>query len=143
MSEKIVGVGVGVLIVKDNKVLLGKRKGEFGKGSWTCPGGKLEFGEKLGDCVKRETKEETGLDVEMAKFISAVNDIVYGKHYVTLNVKAEIVGGTLKVAEPEKFEEWRWFDFSALPSPLFIPAKGTIKTYLNNQAFSEADEKSH
>jgi 8-oxo-dGTP diphosphatase len=137
MSEKKVGVGIGVLIVKDNKVLLGKRKGDFGKGTWTCPGGKLEFRERISDCAKRETKEETGLEVEMVDFISLVNDVVYGKHYVTINLKGKIVGGKLEVGEPEKFEEWQWFDFSKLPNPLFPPTEGTIKTYLNKQNFVE------
>ena len=54
-------VGVGVLILRDGKVLLGRRKGSHGAGCWSAPGGHLEFGEAVEDCALREALEETGL----------------------------------------------------------------------------------
>ena len=56
-------VGVGVLILRDGKVLLGRRKGSHGAGCWSAPGGHLEFGETLEDCAAREVLEETGLKI--------------------------------------------------------------------------------
>lgn len=44
-------VGVGVLILRDGKVLLGRRKGSHGAGCWSAPGGHLEFGEVVEDCA--------------------------------------------------------------------------------------------
>lgn len=63
-------VGVGVLIVKGSSVLLGKRKGSAGAGTWATPGGHLEFGESWAQCAVREVHEETGLtltDVRLGK----------------------------------------------------------------------------
>ena len=57
-------VGVGVIIIKDGKVLLGKRKNAHGEGSWSFPGGHLEFNEELFDCAKREVLEETGIKIK-------------------------------------------------------------------------------
>ncbi|MDR0860208.1 MAG: NUDIX domain-containing protein [Candidatus Peribacteria bacterium] len=54
-------IGVGTIIRKEGKVLLGQRSavGETGEGKWAFPGGRLEFYEDLIDCAKRETLEET------------------------------------------------------------------------------------
>ena len=57
-------VGVGVIVTKNSRVLLGKRKGAHGEATWCFPGGHLEFREKLEDCAKRETLEETGVKIK-------------------------------------------------------------------------------
>ncbi|MEK6901677.1 MAG: NUDIX domain-containing protein, partial [Nanoarchaeota archaeon] len=83
--NKVPQVGVGVLIVKNNKVLLGKRKNAHGEGTWCPPGGHLEFGESFEDCARRETFEETGISIKNIRFITATNDIFSEeKHYITL-----------------------------------------------------------
>jgi len=46
--DKVPRVGLGVLIIKDGKVLLGRRKGAHGEGTWAPPGGHLECGESFG-----------------------------------------------------------------------------------------------
>ncbi len=53
-------VGVGIMIFKDGKVLMGRRKGSHGAGEYAFPGGHLDFGESFEDCAKRETLEEAG-----------------------------------------------------------------------------------
>ena len=50
-------IGVGVIVNKDNKVLLLQRKNAHGEGTWCFPGGHLEFNEEIEDCVKREVEE--------------------------------------------------------------------------------------
>jgi 8-oxo-dGTP diphosphatase len=52
-------VGVAVIVVKDTRILLGKRVNSHGSGTWQFPGGHLEFGEPIEDCAKRELFEET------------------------------------------------------------------------------------
>lgn len=79
-------VGVGVLIINDSKMLLGKRKNSHGQGTWAPPGGHLEFGETLEECAKRELLEETGLIAESVKKLWFTNDIHLqeDKHYITI-----------------------------------------------------------
>ncbi|MBU0929712.1 MAG: NUDIX domain-containing protein, partial [Nanoarchaeota archaeon] len=62
--DKIVRVGVGVYIIKDNKILFGKRKGFHGSGTWCPPGGHLEFNESIEECAIREVMEETGIKIK-------------------------------------------------------------------------------
>lgn len=56
-------VRVGVLIVQNCRILLGKRKGAHGAGTWSAPGGHLEFGESIDACARREVLEENGLEI--------------------------------------------------------------------------------
>ncbi len=127
--EKRPGVGVGVCIVKDGKVLFGKRKNAHGDGSWCFPGGHLEFNESWEECAKREVLEETGLEIKNVRFTTATNDIfpVEGKHYITIFMCADYAGGEAKIIEPEKCEAWEWFDCNAPPPPLFIPHQTLYK----------------
>lgn len=123
-------VGLGVCIIKDRKVLLGKRKNAHGAGSWCFPGGHLEFGESYEDCARREAEEEAGLQLKNIRFVTATNDIFpeEGKHYVTIYLLAEYAGGEVTRCEQDKCEEWRWCDWQDLPQPLFIPLQNLLKT---------------
>ena len=94
-------VGVGVLIIKDFKILLGKRKNAHGQGAWATPGGHLEFGETLEECAKRELFEETSLIAESIKKLWFTNDIHLqeGKHYITIFMIVDKFSGKLKNLE--------------------------------------------
>jgi len=129
MENKNVRVGVGVVIFKEGKVLLGKRKNAHGEGSWSFPGGHLEYGEQVEDCAIREVMEETGLEVKFVKRLDFTNDIFEkeDKHYITLFVLAKIVGGKLENKEPHKLERWEWCVIDNLPSPLFLAIEHLIK----------------
>lgn len=121
-------VGVGVIVVKGESVLLGLRIGSHGSDTWSFPGGHLEFGESPTECAKRELFEETGLDVESACLGPYTNDIFdEGKHYVTLFVVVNCSGSIPVVKEPDKCREWRWFPWSKLPAPLFLPIENLIR----------------
>ena len=126
-------VGVGVIVIKENKVLLGKRRGVHGEGSWSFPGGHLEFNEELEDCAKREVFEETGLKIKNIRQATFTNDIFKeeGKHYITLFLISEHESGEPKVMEPEKCEKWEWFEWNNLPSPLFLPIQNLLKRGYN------------
>ena len=75
-DDKHPRVGVGAILVRNGKVLMGKRKNAHGEGSWALPGGHLEFGESLEECATRETYEETGIIISATDFIpvSSTND---------------------------------------------------------------------
>lgn len=121
-------VGVGVVIIKDRKVLLGKRKGAHGLGDWSFPGGHLEFKESVEECAKRELEEETGLKALSVKLGPWTEDVMEtDKHYVTLFVFVGRFTGELKLLEPHKCERWEWFGWNELPSPLFLPVKSLIE----------------
>ena len=127
-------VGIGVFIRKDGKILMGKRKGSFGGGTWALPGGHLEMGETLEDCVVREISEETGLEIQNIKFITAQNNIFDDgkpRHFVTLLFSSDWKSGEPKNLEPDKCERWEWFTWGDFPEPLFIPTRDFIKTRIN------------
>ncbi len=118
-------IGVGVIIIKDKCVLLGKRKNSHGEGSWAFPGGHLEYGESPEECAVRETLEETGIEINNIRKGPFTNDFFAkeGKHYITLFMLADHVRGDPEIKEPHKCEEWRWFNWDALPEPLFLSLK--------------------
>ena len=122
-------VGVGVLIVQNGCVLLGKRKGAHGAGTWSAPGGHLEFGESIEECARREVLEETGLELQNIQYGPFTNNVFEAdnKHYVTVFVLASSVGSEAKLLEPDKCEGWSWFEWSALPEPLFPPLSTLLK----------------
>lgn len=128
-------VGVGVIVKKEGLILLGKRKNSHGAGTWSFPGGHLEFGERVEDCAIRETSEETGITIKNIKRETFTDDIFKNeeKHHVTIFVSADYNGGELKVLEPEKCEKWDWFKWDALPEPLFLPIKNLIEQGFNIQ----------
>lgn len=132
-SEARPKVGVAVIVIKDSKVLLGKRKGSHGEGSWAFPGGHLEFGESLEDCAMREVFEETGISIKDIRQGTFTNDIfeTEGKHYITLLMAAKYDSGEVQLLEPEKCEKWDWFEWDKLPNPKFIPLENLLKQGFN------------
>ena len=125
-------VGVSAVIMKDGKVLLGKRKNAHGDGTWAFPGGHLEFKESLEDCVIRESMEEAGivLDKKSISFGTLTNDIFEkeNRHYITIAMLCKKHSGEPKVMEPEKCEKWGWFAWNKLPKPLFVPIENMVKS---------------
>ncbi|MDF2578001.1 MAG: MutT/nudix family protein [Chlamydiales bacterium] len=118
-------VGIGVLICKDDLILLGKRRNTLGELSWAPPGGHLEFGEGFAQCAKREVLEEVGLDITDLKLITAINTyfVQEQKHYVSIMLSAQYINGEPLLKEPNKCEQWCWFPWNSLPSPLFLSLK--------------------
>ena len=129
MSERP-KVGIGVIVIKDGKILLGKRKNSHGDGAWSFPGGHLEFGESWEECAKRETMEETGINIKNIRFGTVTNDIFQTeeKHYITIFMLSDYDFGEVQIMEPEKCEKWDWFSWNQLPQPLFVPIQNLLKT---------------
>lgn len=125
MEKKYPKVGIGAIVVKDGKVLLGKRISSHGIGTYSIPGGHMEFFETFEDGAARECFEETGVKVKNLKFEHATNNILEddGVHTITVFMRGEYAGGEALVAEPEKFVEVGWYDPEKLPEPLFLPLK--------------------
>ena len=126
-------VGVGVLVWEGGNVLLGLRRGSHGAGTWSPPGGHLEFGEEPIDCLRRETFEEAGISIKDVEFAGVTNDIFAeeGKHYVTLFYRAHLASGTPRVCEPEKCDMWQWWPWDNLPENLFLPLRHFVEQKLS------------
>ncbi len=122
-------VGVGIVILRDNCILLGERLGSHGSGTWATPGGHLEVGESITECAKREVLEETGLVVHSVTKLGFTNDIFEkeSKHYVTLFVVASCDKADPQVMEPDKCRQWKWCKVDELPEPLFLPLVNLLK----------------
>jgi len=125
MERSQARVGIGVFIIKDGKFLMQRRQGSHGAGSWSVPGGHLEFGESFEDTARREVMEETGLEIKNIRFAAVTNDIFAeeNKHYVTVWMLSEWASGVVENREPEKCTAQAWHTFDDLPEPLFLPWK--------------------
>lgn len=132
-------VGTSVLIVKDGKVLLGKRKNAHGEGQYAFPGGHLEHMESVQDCVMREIAEECGLEVENLRFLRVANLKAYApKHYMDVGLIADWKAGEPLVLEPEKCEGWDWYAPDALPAPRFDGVDQALEAWKTGRAFFDA-----
>ncbi len=141
--KKRVGVGFGVMIYRDGKVLLGQRHEDpkkasselHGEGTWTMPGGKLNFGETPEEGVKRELMEETGMTSKSLKLISITNDMVIDAHYITLGFLCEDFEGDPSVMEPDEITKWDWFNLNDLPNPMYKSSQKVIDHFLSNKIY--------
>ncbi len=123
-----VGVGVGVLVLHQGLVLLGRRRGSHGAGTWSAPGGRLEFGEQIEACAARELREETGLTASTLELGPYSNDIFpeVKQQYLTVYVVARGIQGTPANLEPDKCDGWAWFRWGEWPTPLFKPVESLL-----------------
>jgi 8-oxo-dGTP diphosphatase len=134
----VVRVGVSVLLYRhaDKALLLGMRKGSHGAGTWSFPGGHLEYGEGIQECASRELFEETGIRLPPSAFkkVSFTNttfpDDEYAsgkpKQYVTLYMRAlTMLDFAPDTKETEKCAGWLW---ARKPlHPLFLPIQDVIR----------------
>jgi 8-oxo-dGTP diphosphatase len=122
-------VGTATIITRDNKVLLMKRRGPHGTGTWSTPGGHLDFGETPEQCAAREAMEEVGVEVRELHFRAVTSDLFEdsGRHYITLWLEAESFSGEPAIIAEKEVEEIGWFAWDALPQPLFLPLENYVK----------------
>jgi len=107
-------VGVGAVVIVDNKILLVRRASPPGKGKWSIPGGVPEVGEKLKDAVLRELYEETGVKGRVLGLIDVEEYIEYDKenkiryHYILLDFLVEPVDEVKPKASTDALEALFW-----------------------------------
>ena len=145
MQDRKMGIGFGIMVLKNNKVLLGKRHDDpekadsllHGQGTWTMPGGKLDFGEDLKEAACREVFEETGIRIkkQSLKLISLTNDIVSDAHFVTAGFICQDFKGEPQIKEPDEITKWQWFSLDDLPQPIYFPSEKILKNYLAGEIY--------
>lgn len=133
-GKDFIGVGVGALIFNDRNeflMLLRSEKCKNEAGKWMIPGGGADFNERLEDCVKREIKEEIGVDLEIERNFGVINHILpeESQHWVSAVFKCSIKSGEPRIHEPHKHIELKWFPFDALPENLSKATKLTLEAY--------------
>ncbi len=132
-------LGVNVFVLRGTQLLLGKRKGAiFGAGTWGLPGGHLETGEAMKEAAARELMEETGLSATQLEFSNIVNDRSGEQHYIQVGFIADGIIGEPAIKEPDRCEEWKWFEVNALPENLFPPHINQINNFLQKRLFADA-----
>ncbi|MEJ0072501.1 MAG: NUDIX domain-containing protein [Candidatus Saccharibacteria bacterium] len=143
MAEKKVGVGFGVMLIRDGKVLLGRRHDDpekadsllNGAGKWTMPGGKLDFGETFEVGASREVLEETGITTGKLSVICVNQDIVETAHFITIGLMCKEFSGEPQVMEPDEITKWDWFDLNSLPTPLYFPSAKIFENYAKKKFY--------
>lgn len=141
MEVKQIRAGCGVMIFNDkHELLLGLRNNDREKanselheeGTWTMPGGNIEYGESFEEAGIREAKEETNLDVSDLEVICVQADKNKYAHYISVGMIAHCYKGNPQVMEPDEIIKWEWFDINNLPKNIFSPSKKTIDCYLSH-----------
>ena len=113
-------VGVGVIVFRDQEVLLVKRSKEPNKGQWSIPGGKQMIGETTAEAAKRELLEETGVNVDRLLLVDVVDAIIpdiEGKikyHYTLVDFMGQWESGESRPGDDGK--EVRWVHMNELSS---------------------------
>src|SRR5271168_1584920 len=113
-------VGVGAVIIEENRVLLVKRAHPPLQAQWSIPGGVLEVGELVREAAIREAREETGLIVEPGELLGVYDRVLRDAeqrvqyHYVLIDFLCRRVGGELLAADDAA--EVRWFTREELPA---------------------------
>ena len=121
-----VKIRVAAIINKKNKFLFVKLKKE-GREFWIPPGGGLEYQETLSECVIREVKEETFLDIQPEKIVYMRDLIGDNKHELEIFFYATLVGGKLtkgvdpEIRENHSLEEVKWMTLEELNKVKFFP----------------------
>ena len=141
--KKNIGSGCVVILIKDDMILLGKRSENVEtadsemheEGTWTLPGGNIEYGEKFFEAGIREVKEETNLDAKDLELICVQTDLNEHAHYISVGMISHNFSGELKTMEPEEITTWKWFNINELPNKIFSASKKTIDCYLQKKFY--------
>lgn len=137
MEQKKMGIGVGVMLLKDNCVLLGLRHSDPTiadsdmrlEGTWTLPSGKVRFGESFEDAGKRKVKEECNLDIHSLHVICVQNDVNEFAHYATIGLLADSFSGDIVPIHTQELIRFDWFPLSDLPENLCFPSQKILQAY--------------
>ncbi|MBI3170411.1 MAG: NUDIX domain-containing protein [Chloroflexi bacterium] len=124
------GLAVNVAVIHESKILLTQRE-DFE--TWILPSGGVEDGESLAQAAIRETKEETGLDVELTRLVGTYSRFSNMPLVHAVLFVAKPVGGEIKCQEGETIAV-EWFPFDEIPSPLSAGHKRRIEDAISGMS---------
>jgi len=138
VGKDYIGVGGGVLIFNKKREIFLARRGKKSKnqvGIWSKPGGSIELGEKAIDAMRREIREEHGIEIDIWGYSQHTDHIIKkeGQHWMTVNYIANLKKGEPKIMEPDKCDKIGWFDIRKLPKNLSKTTSEPIKNYLKGK----------
>jgi len=141
-----IGVGVGAIIVDERGRLFLARRGRKAKnerGLWEFPGGSVEMGERLVDALKREIREEYGVEIEVGELLDVVDHILptEGQHWVSPTFICRLASGEPTIREPEKCAEIGWFAPDQVPPDLTVISRENLENYVRLKDRTRAKEE--
>ena len=132
-----IGVGVGAIIVDNRgRLFLARRsiKAKNEGGLWEFPGGSVELGETMAAALRREMREEFGIEITVGGLLDVVDHILIeeGQHWVSPTYRCTITAGEPHIMEPEKCAEIGWFPPDAVPKELTQISCENLSHYLQH-----------
>ncbi len=130
-----IGVGVGAVIVDAQGRLFLAQRGPGAKnerGLWEFPGGAVEFNERFSDALRREIREEFGIEIEVGRLLDVVDHILpaEGQHWVSPTFICRILSGEPAIREPEKCSAIGWYLPADMPSNLTSITRQNLEHFL-------------
>lgn len=123
------GVGAGLAIMRDGRLLLCRRLKAPEAGHWNIVGGKVDPMEPAAEAARREAEEETGLTIGKLDFLCSTELVSEAdrQHWISLIYVTSDIKGEPQLTEPDKLADIGWYDLDALPSPLSDFARVTVE----------------
>lgn len=133
-----IGVGVGAIIVDDRGRLFLARRGPKAtneRGLWEFPGGSVELGERLPDALKREIREEYGIEIDVGELLDVADHILpdEGQHWVSPTFICRIAAGEPVIREPEKCSDIGWFSPGEVPPDLTVISRENLEHFVRSR----------
>ncbi|MQB42929.1 NUDIX domain-containing protein [Rhizobium sp. ICMP 5592] len=122
------GLGTGLAILRDRKLLLYKRLKAPEAGFWSIVGGKVDHMEPAAKAAIREAEEESGLSIGQIEYLcttEVLNEADH-QHWISLIYVTKDFSGEASLVEPDKLSDFGWFGRNELPQPLSAFAEATI-----------------
>lgn len=130
-EQQTIGVAVVVLNKDKSHVLLGKRLNAYKSGWLGLPGGRVDPGEPLINCCRRELLEETGIQAKQIDYLGVVRDFQKTYDFIHFAFLCSEYDGEPQVMEPEKCESWDWYSLDKLPNRILPAHRAYIEFYKN------------
>jgi ADP-ribose pyrophosphatase YjhB (NUDIX family) len=133
------GIAVNAAVIHNGQILLTKRD-DFEV--WCLPGGMVDEGESLAEAALRETKEETGLEVELVRLIGVYSRRGGFPDVHAILYEARPIGGEIRL-QPGETVEVRYFPFDQLPAEMLFGQKRRILDVINGLSGVSVHQELH